>query len=99
MNTVESTIDRPKPNYVGVFAALTILTALEITVTFLPLPKAIILIPLAIIKASLVALFYMHLKIDRRIFSALFGMGLLMGIGLIISLMILFGGQLVDVIK
>jgi caa(3)-type oxidase subunit IV len=99
MDTTQTTLDRPKPNYVGVFAVLTILTAIEITVTYLPLPKAIILIPLAIIKATLVALFYMHLKIDRRIFSALFGMGLLMGIGLIISLMLLFGGQLLDVTK
>jgi caa(3)-type oxidase subunit IV len=66
-------------------------------VTYLPVPRILVLIPLAILKASLVALYYMHLKIDRRVFSALFGMGILMGVGLIISLVILFGPQLLDV--
>ncbi len=97
MNTAQTKIETNRPNYVGVFAVLAVLTGVEILVTRLPLPKIIILVPLAIIKATLVALFYMHLKIDRRVFSVLFGMGLLMGIGLIISLILLFGPQLLDI--
>jgi cytochrome c oxidase subunit IV len=87
---------RPQPNYLGVFWALAILTAIEVAVTYLPLPRIPILVPLALIKAALVALFYMHLKFDRRVFSMLFGMGLLMGIGLILSLIVLFGPHLLD---
>ncbi len=96
MNNTPSKIETNRPNYVGVFAVLVVLTAIEISITYLPVPKIYFLIPLAIIKAALVALFYMHLKIDRRVFSALFAMGLLMGIGLIISLILLFGPPLLD---
>ncbi len=83
-------------NYVVVFIALSILTAIEIAVTQLPLPKVPILVPLSIIKASLVALFYMHLRSDRRIFSAAFGFGALVGLALLGSFLFLmntpFGG-------
>jgi cytochrome c oxidase subunit 4 len=87
---------RRHPNYVAVFVALAILTALEVTVTYLPLPRIPILVPLALIKASLVALFYMHLKYDRRVFSGIFLAGWLMGILLLISLVLLFGPALLD---
>jgi len=97
MDTPQTKIERTRPNYVGVFGVLAVLTAIELGVTYLPVPKILILIPLAILKAALVALFYMHLKIDRRVFSVLFGMGLIMGIGLIISLVILFQAQLIDI--
>ncbi len=79
-----------KPNYVGVFGVLAVLTLLEVGVTYLPVPRVPVLVPLALIKAGLVALFYMHLKYDRKIFGAIFGAGLLMGIGLILSLIVLF---------
>jgi caa(3)-type oxidase subunit IV len=97
MNTTQTKIETTRPNYVGVFGVLAVLTVIELLVTYLPVPRILVLIPLAILKASLVALYYMHLKIDRRVFSALFGMGILMGVGLIISLVILFGPQLLDV--
>lgn len=85
------------PNYVGVFAVLAILTAIEVGVTYVNLPRLPILIPLALAKATLVALFYMHLKSDRRVFSVIFVMGVLMGIGLILSLAVLFAPPLLDV--
>ncbi len=88
---------KKRPNYVGIFIVLAVLTMIEVGVTYLPLPRIPILVPLALIKASLVALFYMHLKFDRRVFSAVFLMGVLMGIGLILSLTILFAPQLVDI--
>lgn len=82
--------------YVGVFVVLVVLTAIEVGVTYLPVPRLPVLLPIAIAKAALVALFYMHLKSDRRVFSALFFFGLLAGIGLIISMLLLFGPPLID---
>jgi cytochrome c oxidase subunit 4 len=81
---------KTKPNYLGVFVALAVLTALEIGVTYLPLPRIPILIPLALIKAALVVMFYMHLKFDKKVYTLIFGAGLLMGLGLILSLLVLF---------
>ncbi len=77
------------PNYLAVFIALAVLTATEVAVTQLPVPRAPILIPLSLIKAGLVALFYMHRRSDRKIFSVVFIMGILVGIGLLISLTLL----------
>ena len=86
-----------QPNYLGVFWVLAILTAVEVGVTYLPLPRIPVLVPLALLKAALVALFYMHLKFDRRVFSAIFAMGLVMGVGLILSLIALYEPQMLDV--
>jgi cytochrome c oxidase subunit IV len=94
---MEKPPDIPSPrkiNYVAVFGVLALITAVEIGVTYLPVPRAPILVPLALIKAGLVALFYMHLKYDRRIFGLVFAMGLLMGIGLILALIALFSPAL-----
>ena len=58
-----------EPNYMGVFLLLTVLTAVEIGVIYLPIPKLIIgtlLIVLALSKAVLVALYFMHLKFEKR---------------------------------
>lgn len=78
-------------NYFVVFIALAILTAIEVGVTQIPLtiPKGVILIPLALIKASLVALFYMHLRSDRKLFSAMFAMGIAVGVALLVSFIVL----------
>jgi cytochrome c oxidase subunit IV len=77
------------PNYVLVFIALAVLTALEVAVTQFPVPQVPILVPLSLIKAVLVALFYMHLRFDRRIFSAVFVLGILLGIAMVISFVLL----------
>jgi cytochrome c oxidase subunit 4 len=58
-----------EPNYMAVFYWLAALTAIEVGVVFLPLTKfaiAIILVVLAFTKAALVALYFMHLKFERR---------------------------------
>jgi len=55
--------------YLQVFAWLAVLTALEIGVIYMPIPHiaiAFMLILLAGTKASLVALFYMHLAFEKR---------------------------------
>src|SRR5512140_494292 len=83
---LENETQHKGPNYVVVFIILAVLTGIEITVTQIAgLPRAPILIPLSIIKASLVALFYMHLRSDKRLFGAVFVFGVLVGLSLIIS--------------
>lgn len=57
-----------EPNYMGVWLGLFLLTAAEVGVAFLSgLPKAVIvlmLLGLAVWKALLVALYYMHLRFE-----------------------------------
>jgi cytochrome c oxidase subunit 4 len=58
-----------EPNYIAVFVWLAVLTAVEVGVVYLPLTKfaqAVILVVLAFTKAALVALYFMHLKFERR---------------------------------
>jgi cytochrome c oxidase subunit 4 len=58
-----------QPNYIGVFWWLLALTIVEVGVIFLPLAKlaiTILLVGLALSKASLVAMYFMHLKFERR---------------------------------
>lgn len=97
MATTEELEKRHRPNYVGVFVVLAVLTLVEIGVTYLPIPRIPVLVPLALLKAALVAMFYMHLRFDRRVFTSLFAFGILIGLGLLISLTILFGPTLLDI--
>jgi cytochrome c oxidase subunit IV len=55
------------PNYIGIWVALAVLTAIELAVAFLPWPKMtliLLLIGLAVWKALLVALYFMHLRFE-----------------------------------
>lgn len=55
-------------NYMKIFIILTVLTALEVGVVFLPISKLIIgitLVLMALVKAVLVALYFMHLKNEK----------------------------------
>jgi cytochrome c oxidase subunit 4 len=57
-----------EPNYIGVFWWLVFLTVLELVVVYMPLTKmviAVLLVSLAVSKAALVALYFMHLKFER----------------------------------
>ena len=57
------------PNYMAIFYYLAILTAVELGVIFLPIPKlfiAVLLCVFAVWKATLVALYFMHLKLEAR---------------------------------
>lgn len=56
------------PRYIGIWLALAALTAVELGVAFMPLGKGLIiaiLLVLAIWKALLVALYFMHLRFER----------------------------------
>jgi len=55
------------PNYIAIFVFLGVLTAVELGVAFLPWPKTVLillLVFLAMWKAVLVALYYMHLRYE-----------------------------------
>ena len=56
-------------NYIKIFIILSVLTAVEVGVTFLGLPRKLLvtlLVGLAVWKAALVALHFMHLKIEKK---------------------------------
>ncbi|HKY06980.1 MAG TPA: cytochrome C oxidase subunit IV family protein [Candidatus Binatia bacterium] len=57
------------PNYMRIFWILLVLTIVEIAVAYAGLPKlllASLLIVLAVWKAALVALHFMHLKLEKK---------------------------------
>jgi cytochrome c oxidase subunit 4 len=57
-----------EPNYMGVFWWLLVLTLLELGVIYMPVHRLgilALLVVLAITKAALVALYFMHLKFER----------------------------------
>ncbi len=58
-----------EPNYMGVFWWLLVLTILEVGVIYMPIVRmavVILLVGMAITKATMVALYFMHLKFERR---------------------------------
>lgn len=58
-----------QPNYIAVFWWLLGLTIVEVAVIFAPIARlliGILLVGTALSKASLVAMYYMHLKFERR---------------------------------
>ncbi|MGH7482664.1 MAG: cytochrome C oxidase subunit IV family protein [Longimicrobiales bacterium] len=57
------------PNYIGIWVVLGVLTLVEVGVAFIGLPKTmtvIALVLLAVWKAVLVAMYYMHLRFEPR---------------------------------
>ena len=57
-----------QPNYIAIFWWLLALTILEVAVIFAPLARVLIgilLVGMALSKASLVAMYFMHLKFER----------------------------------
>ena len=80
--------------YLKVAAILAILTFIEWAIFF---PEQVqdsikltIFSVLSVAKFALVAMFYMHLKFDERLFSMFFVGGLLLASAVIIALLVLF---------
>ncbi len=62
--------DHHKSNYLGVFLWLVVLTAGEVGVIYMPIPRlaiGILLVGFALSKAALVALYFMHLRFEKPI--------------------------------
>jgi cytochrome c oxidase subunit 4 len=57
------------PSYMAIFWYLAVLTVVEIAVIFLPIAKlaiGVMLVALACAKAALVALYFMHLRLETK---------------------------------
>ena len=104
MSAQPQTADGPGPHeesrtlaYVVVAALLAVLTAMEVWASYIHalLP---ILVPLLLVlsgaKFALVVMFYMHLKADSKFFTFLFGVPLLLAVGVMIALLFLLLGAL-----
>ena len=79
--------------YVRIAIILAVLTALEVGIFYFDLPSALmvwILLGLALAKFLLVVGFFMHLKMDSRLFSLLFFFPLVVMVSIAVVLMALF---------
>ncbi len=79
-----------QPNYIGVFWWLLVLTVIEIAVIYLPIARlliGILLVGLALSKASLVAMYFMHLKFEARTLGLIAMTPLLLCVLLIFALL------------
>ena len=71
-----------------------VITVVEVAVYYVPAMKPALvptLLILSALKFALVAMFYMHLKFDHRLFSWLFVVPMLIAMSVIVALMKLFG--------
>ncbi len=74
-----------RPNYWLVFAALAIMTAIEVAITYMPgIPLVPVLLTMSFLKAMLVILYFMHLRFDSKWFSFIFFVPFLLVIPLLI---------------
>lgn len=82
--------EHAEPNYIGVFWWLLALTIIEIAVIYMPFTKLVIgvlLVGLALSKASLVALYFMHLRFERLTLSLIALTPLILCVFLILMLL------------
>ena len=80
--------------YLRVAAILTVLTVVEVGVFYVPAFHPVlapVLLVLSAVKFAIVVMFYMHLKMDNRFFTLVFGGPLLLASGVMLGLLFLFG--------
>jgi cytochrome c oxidase subunit 4 len=80
--------------YLGIAVVLTVITAIEVAVFYIPAMHPVLvptLLTLSALKFALVAMFYMHLKFDHQVFSWLFVVPMALATAVILALMKLFG--------
>jgi len=85
----------PTPmKYAAIAVVLSVVTAIEVAIVYMGFLGSLI-VPLLVIlsagKFTLVVMFFMHLKFDNRLLSALFVGGLLLAMGVLTALLVLFG--------
>jgi caa(3)-type oxidase subunit IV len=69
-----------KKEYIVIFFVLTVLTAVEVGLKYMPIARSMMiggLITLALAKATCVAMFYMHLKSETRSLKLVVGIPML----------------------
>ncbi len=73
--TKTAAVAHRRPNYLLIFAALAIITALEVAVTYVAgIPKAPVLLTMSFVKAMLVVLYFMHLRSDSPWYRLIFAL-------------------------
>ena len=80
--------------YLAIASLLTVMTAVEVAVFYIPAMHPMLvptLLTLSALKFALVAMFYMHLKFDHRLFSWLFVVPMIIAALVILALLKLFG--------
>ena len=80
--------------YLGIAVVLTVITAIEVAVYYVPAMKPILvptLLTLSAVKFGMVAMWYMHLKFDHKLFSWLFVVPMMVMGLIVIALLKLFG--------
>ena len=95
--SVERTAHPTVDLYLRIGAVLVILTVLEVGVFYVPAFRAVlvpVLLVLSAAKFTLVVMFYMHLRADSKFFTFLFGVPLLLAVGVMMALLFLFLGAL-----
>ena len=89
--------EQPHPTagtYIRVAVILTVLTVLEVGVFYVPEFHPVlapVLLTLSAVTFAIVVMFYMHLKMDSRFFTFLFGGPLLLAAVVMLGLLFLFG--------
>jgi cytochrome c oxidase subunit 4 len=79
--------------YVGIAIILTIITVVEVAIFYIPSMKPMlppILLVLSALKFAIVAMFYMHLKFDHRLYSWVFVVPMCFAAAIILALLALF---------
>ena len=89
-------IEHPGPRqYVVVAVVLAVLTAIEVALFYMDfVPQTVVvtsLIVLMIVKFALVALWFMHLRFDSRIYRRLFITGIILAISVFLIVLLTFG--------
>ena len=84
----------PTPaKYVAIALILAAVTIVEVAIVYVDFLGGIVgpvLVILSAAKFALVLMFFMHLRFDNRLFSAIFVGGLLLAVGVLITLLALF---------
>lgn len=79
--------------YVMIGLILTVITAAEIAVFYIPAMRSV-LVPILLVlsggKFALVVMFYMHLRFDHPIFSGVFVAPLMLAVLVVVALIVLF---------
>jgi caa(3)-type oxidase subunit IV len=74
------------PNYIRIWWILLIVTMMEVGYSFMKVPRSILisgLVVMAVFKAVLVALYFMHLKFERKTLGIIVGSTLILGVILV----------------
>jgi cytochrome c oxidase subunit 4 len=74
------------PNYVAIWWILLIVTMIEVGYSFMKVPRPVLifgLVGMAAFKALLVALYFMHLKFERKTLGIIVGSTLILGVILV----------------